>query len=127
MQREIKFRGKRMDNNEWSFGNIVISGHNIFIVYDATEDDYKYAFENVFILVLPETVGQYTGKKDMYGVEIWEGDIITYDLKEGLGEPALYNKKEIVEFYRDNCHHITSWYRNIRVIGNIHENKDLIK
>lgn len=120
MQREIKFRGKRFVNDPgWIEGNLVkhIRGTYQIITFDSY-DEWD---------VLPETVGQYTGLKDKNGVEIWEGDIITHDVEEGLGEPKLHNQKQTVEFYRDNSHSITYWHTNIRIIGNIHDHKDLIK
>ena len=75
--REILFRGKRFIGGEWAYGSI-ITEKNIFdkdMVMTHIYDDKC----NV-ILVIPETVGQYTGLCDngKNGKKIFEGDIVRY-------------------------------------------------
>ena len=66
LMREIKFRGKRVDNGEWVYGYYVI--HDMCIG--------KHDFRNLILCnnqmsdmfpVIPESVGQFTGLADIYG------------------------------------------------------------
>ena len=71
MKREIKFRGKRLDNGEWVYGFLA-------------DEDYINDINSIdlsSIEVDPATVSQYTGLKDCNGKEIYEGDIV----KDKLG------------------------------------------
>lgn len=54
---------------------------------------------------------------DLAGVDIYEGDLITHSLLEGMGEPTIHNCNSEVSFYVNYY-----YYFNIKVTGNIHEN-----
>ncbi len=71
--REIKFRGKRVDNGEWVEGFYFESFTGIPYIMVLHDHILKMT---EYYQVVCATVGQYTGLKDAYGTEIYEGDII---------------------------------------------------
>jgi hypothetical protein len=180
MNRQIIFRGKRIDNGEWVYGYLlhgdVIRGKGIAIYKGNTSwcEVSCHAY-----VVIPETVGQFTGLCDTTpwedltelererwtldgnfpsqwkGRKIYEGDILGFTspikpfgtgrkhtvryvkdgfwavgtVKESDGTEfgdmlarKLKDEAETVEYMKEEC----SGQLSFGVIGNIHDNPDLL-
>lgn len=90
MQREILFRGKRVDNGKWVIGNRLfdnVSGKHYIVPFGNTTESDKIGQEGccycVGFEVIPETIGEFTGLTDKNGNKIFEGDII-YCIDNGI-------------------------------------------
>ena len=116
--REILFRGKRADNGEWVYG----------YVWKNPREQYFITEYNTLTMyaVIPETVGQYTGRRDKNGVKLFDGDIFT------LGD---MNIKYITTWHdngfmgkqlgtKGSMVGLTHWEDRIEIIGNVHDEEE---
>ena len=127
--REILFRGKRVDNGEWTEGDLIQSRDKTYIHPKANSFRVsETGLSKLIVLreVYPETVGEYTGLTDKNGKKIFEGDFIRSNSGRGY-----------IEYYPNDCafdvvdDHGFLWLisemSNIEVIGNIHDNPELLE
>ena len=146
--REILFRGKRKDNNEWVQGYYFKRVRNYagfktiehcYIQYE-TWDEGFITYE-----VYPETVSQFTGLTDKNGKKIFEGDIINaMALDTGKEKRAVVcfgnfidenNNDEYIGFFIEfdgiettiTQLSMEECKNRIEVIGNKYDNKELLE
>lgn len=74
MNREIKFKAKRLDNGEWVCGFFYQENGNTYIIADCQKDSPLN--RNIPYKVDPNTVCQFTGRTDENGKELYENDVI---------------------------------------------------
>ena len=111
--RTIKFRGKDIETGEWVYGDLIQRmGFMPSILYPY-EHDGKICYAEC--AVKRETVGQFTGLLDKNGKEIYEGDIYNYN-----NPNAIYC---VGGRFADNENRPS----DVKVIGNIHDNPELLK
>lgn len=126
------YEGIHKDNckNGFIYGSLIISRGKYYICVNVPllENTYEL-FSNVTLFeVIPETVGEYTTLTDKNDRMIFEGDIVTMP-KYGGGRhrSVVYfkNGKFAVDgsnySFKDICP------KNMEVIGNIHDNPELLK
>ena len=138
--REILFRGKRVDNGEWVEGYYIKSpefdGEGVSVI---TVDKPRMPY-----YVNNETVGQYTGLCDKKGKKIFEGDIFRpfdneiivvawIDYYSTLGflcrieHTETKRGKEITESHDGWAMLCDYELSELEIIGNIHDNPELLK
>lgn len=92
--REILFRGKRVDNGKWVYGNL-LQYHN------GQRGILELGGLKIFS-VIPSTVGQFTGHTDKNDVKIFEGDVVdmTGQWWDAAGPAGHDSPTCVVEFDR---------------------------
>lgn len=146
--REILFRGKTEDG-KWAEG-FYTQGfkypdeeklRDLIYTFLADEENNEWRFD--YEEVIPETIGQFIGLTDKNGKKIFEGDIVKATIcindwsRDGVrNEEGIYE----IKYHTQNCYFYLAKERNnllldgnwsyflkeIKVIGNIHDNKELL-
>lgn len=125
MDRVIKFRGKEFSKKSWFFASAYDQENEIFIIDFAD------------VVVIDETVGQFTGFKDIDDKEIFEGDIIQ---NVDSDDEEIYSIVMIADCWcglisggspdNDEDAQPLGWLLDnaaFKVIGNIYDNPKLCK
>ena len=147
MNREILFKGKTIKGGKWIEGSLIIDtrgnyyigeyiplNKDINIVSGRTQGKTLNQFAGIgFAMVDPTTVCQFTGLTDKNGNKVFEGDVV----KTKYGRVCRVTSiccEGYVGFDLDALeteHKMPTEYdlfasRNIEVIGNIFDNKELL-
>ena len=143
--REIKFKAKRIDNDNWVYGDVIhdIAEHNMPRICI----DREYSTGTTFVANAPrvnyKTIGQYTGLTDKNGKEIYEGDIVCTRFPKGCEHEGEICHIGDVR-YENGCfgavwtiYAKSGWHslrrfdddiiNDIEVLGNIWDNNELLK
>ena len=131
--REILFRGKRIDNGEWVYGDYWHLPEKNFYCISDKEFNRK---------VTSETVGQYTGLIDKNGKKIFEGDILkivhkyqspfdddTKEYTDVTTDVVFFDDEGLCFSYGESpflcvADNVTAEYE---VVGHIHDNPELLE
>ena len=138
--REILFRGKCKDTGKWYEGDYIHLHKTTYCFkedYDRNPDNdmHHIVFEKMMDWglpnqhlqadVLPESVGQYTGLTDKNGKKIFEGDIVECNggFYQIVFEDGCFGAYQNEQYFFT----LFSLYVAVEVIGNIHDNPELLK
>lgn len=156
MEREILFRGKRVDSGEWIYG--------YYVKYQpcASKDKFvagivpEYASDLYMIEVIPLTVGRFTGLTDKNGTKIFEGDILQRSNNPKDIVRVVFGKFPVIDMETESAvDEVTGWHCDVistdalsrtipfclpmpltdyyidrcdmEVVGNVHDNPEMLK
>ncbi len=140
MRREILFRGKDKATNRWVYGDYTHNeGLNTHYISRNVNNTSRKAWE-----VAPDTIGQYTGRKDKNRVKIFDGDIVRFSyITDGvkpieiecLAKVVFEDGSFMIKCVKGHVHNsmqralFAMDYFNIKVevVGNITDNPELMK
>ena len=134
--RKHQYRGQRVDTKEWVYGYYVKKwiqtlkkdGRYEHYIVNQMVDENEHIWNETF-QVIPETVGEFTGRKDINGIGAYEGDICETIERDVAMEIRWDEELSAFKFY-DNVHKL--WFdldclEVVEITDSIHDNQELIK
>ncbi len=122
MNRETLFRGKRIDTSEWVFGGYS-NNNGAALIHEKLKN----------WLTVPQTIGQSTGRTDIDGNTIFEGDILMFTSKTDEQRICVVKWDEevtaVMGYFKTGVKKIglgailMSGY--VTIIGNIHDDPEV--
>ncbi|EFB6931243.1 hypothetical protein HGQ23_000505 [Listeria monocytogenes] len=129
--REIEFRGKRIDNGEWVYGNLMQFEDSVTFIFaderkGASTLTYAHFIINNMHAIDEKTLGQYTGVKDKNGKKIFEGDVGWDEHNECYGV-VKFEEGKFLYAWENITEDLWEVADSIEIYGNIHENLELME
>lgn len=130
--RQIKFRAQTTANGHWVYGSLIDYGDGTLAIRNRKSEPW----------VQPDTVGQFTGLLDRNGKEVYEGDVVFWlatDMRgRGRGEQgAIFWDKHTMAWAIERDKPCVDGRpciisrpfdkKHLEVVGNIHDNPELMK
>lgn len=136
--REILFKAKRLDNEEWVEGNLIQTtyfGEVRSWISTPSDPTRLRAISTYYgdwraVEVHTDTLCQYTGLTDKNGNKIWENDIVKMTYRDNDYEIGLirYDAEDVrYRFCVDDAQYCFDRTDTTEVIGNIFDNADLLQ
>jgi hypothetical protein len=125
--REILFRGKAEEGQTlngvsgfWEFGHLVKWANQYFIM----DENCNWDISESGTRVIPKTIGQFIGLLDKNGKKIFEGDIVRI---EDFANAVVKWREDIACWTLQGYIIGNTWDSSmLEVIGNIHDNPELL-
>ena len=126
MKRIVKFRGKRLTDGKWIYGDFFRNRGLAFITTDEIVENPLASWQDYN--VDPDTVGQFTGIYDRKGSEIYEGDIVRTSVsKNGIALVEWHCEHAAFVVHMKGSDQWYHLYKGYEKIGNIHDNPFLLE
>ena len=135
MNREILFRGQKINSEEWVYGSLIETNqfikhmpwlHSKFWIVTSSFGNGGWFNVRSRFHVNSKTVGQYIGLKDKNGVKIFECDVCKNDVYwDYPREIGLNYLNTVCSIDKDGSQYMfyMSTLDNIEIIGNIHQDQ----
>lgn len=121
MKREIKFRAYVRDEGRLLNVNLIDFDNEYVRVWDEYgEDEEEWLFKDCELM-------QYTGLKDMYGRDIYEGDVVEFEVSLTRTKAEVkYSRNQFIVSMNSVMPRSLDLYL-VKIIGNKFENPELLE
>ena len=130
MENRYLFRGKRIDNGEWIFGNLIQTDNGAYIIQNYIPQNLLNKYK-----VMPLTICQCTDARDKNGKLMFENDILSAHLDDKFPEDETrtrvvwhengwHTKEQGSDDYAELDDFDTKYFK---VIGNMIDNPELLE